>query len=45
VIASRCGSALVVTRKDANKVARLQELVGSLQAGQVRLAGVIMNEL
>ena len=45
VIASRCGSALVVTRKDANKVSSLQELVGSLQAGQVRLAGVIMNEL
>jgi protein-tyrosine kinase len=45
VIASRCGSALVVTRKDANKVSRLQELVGSLQSGQVRLAGVIMNEL
>jgi len=45
VIASRCGSALVISRKDANKVARLQELVGSLQAGQVRLAGVIMNEL
>ena len=32
-------------RKDANKVTRLQELVGSLQAGNVRLAGVIMNEL
>ena len=45
VIASRCGSALVVSRKNANKVARLQELVSSLQAGQVRLAGVIMNEL
>ena len=45
VIASRCGSALVVSRKDANKVSRLQELVSSLQAGQVRLAGVIMNEL
>ncbi|HEY8974682.1 MAG TPA: tyrosine protein kinase [Burkholderiaceae bacterium] len=45
VIASRCGSALVISRKDANKVARLQELVGSLQAGNVRLAGVIMNEL
>jgi chain length determinant protein tyrosine kinase EpsG len=45
VIASRCGSALVISRKDANKVARLQELVSSLQAGQVRLAGVIMNEL
>ena len=45
VIASRCGSALVISRKDANKVSRLQELVGSLQAGNVRLAGVIMNEL
>lgn len=45
VIASRCGSALVVTRKDANKVAKLHELVDSLQAGQVRLAGVVMNEL
>jgi protein-tyrosine kinase len=45
VIASRCGSALVVTRKDANKVQRLQDMVASLQAGQVRLAGVIMNEL
>ena len=45
VIASRCGSALVITRRDANKVPRLQEMVASLQAGQVRLAGVIMNEL
>jgi protein-tyrosine kinase len=45
VVASRCGSALVVTRKDANKVRQLQEMVASLQAGQVRLAGVIMNEL
>jgi chain length determinant protein tyrosine kinase EpsG len=45
VIASRCGSALVVTRKDANKVERLQEMVASLQAGQVRLTGVVMNEL
>jgi len=45
VIASRCGSALVVTRKDANKVSKVQDLVGSLQAGQVRLTGVIMNEL
>lgn len=44
VIASRCGSALVVTRKDANKVQPLQEMVATLQSGQVRLAGVIMNE-
>jgi Mrp family chromosome partitioning ATPase len=45
VIASRCGSALVVTRKDANKVSKVQDLVASLQSGQVRLTGVIMNEL
>ncbi|HYP34610.1 MAG TPA: polysaccharide biosynthesis tyrosine autokinase, partial [Burkholderiaceae bacterium] len=36
VVASRCGSALVISRKDANKVSRLQELVSGLQAGQVR---------
>lgn len=44
VIASRCGSALVVARQDANKVARLHELVDGLQAGNARLAGVVMNE-
>jgi chain length determinant protein tyrosine kinase EpsG len=44
VVASRCGSALVVTRKDENKVSKLHALVDSLQAGQVRLAGVVMNE-
>ena len=44
VIASRCGSALVVARRDASRVARLQDLVVSLQAGHTRLAGVVMNE-
>ena len=44
-LASRCGSALVITRKDANKIQRLQDMVATLQSGQVRLAGVIMNEL
>ncbi len=44
VVASRCGAALVVSRKDANKVAKLQALVESLQAGNARLAGVVMNE-
>ena len=34
VIASRCASALVITRKDANKVERLQEMIASLQSGQ-----------
>ncbi|MFZ2989137.1 polysaccharide biosynthesis tyrosine autokinase [Ideonella sp.] len=44
VVASRCGAALVVSRKDANKVSKLQALVESLQAGNARLAGVVMNE-
>jgi len=44
VIAARCGAALVVARKNSSKVAALQDLVASLQAGQSRLAGVVMNE-
>jgi protein-tyrosine kinase len=44
VIAARCGSALVVARKDANKVASLHHLVDALKAGQARLAGVVYNE-
>jgi protein-tyrosine kinase len=44
VIAARCGAALVVARRNASKVAKLQDLVVALQAGQSRLAGVVMNE-
>lgn len=44
VIAARCGAALVVARRNESKVTRLQDLVVSLQAGQARLAGVVMNE-
>jgi chain length determinant protein tyrosine kinase EpsG len=44
VIASRCGAALVVARRDANQMQRLQTLVESLQAGRAKLAGVVMNE-
>lgn len=44
VIAARCGAALVVARRNASKVAKLQDLVVSLHAGQARLAGVVMNE-
>ena len=39
-----CVAALVVARKNSSKVAALQDLVASLQAGQSRLAGVVMNE-
>ena len=44
VIAARCGATLVVARRNASKVSALQDLVAALQAGQSRLAGVVMNE-
>ncbi|MBP9064370.1 MAG: polysaccharide biosynthesis tyrosine autokinase [Aquabacterium sp.] len=44
VIAARCGSALVIARKDASRVALLQELVASFEGSPVKLAGVVVNE-
>ena len=44
VIAVRCGAALVIARKDASRVALLQDLVGSLEGFQVKVAGAVMNE-
>lgn len=44
VIAARCGAALVVARKDATRVAMLQELVASFAGSSVKLAGVVVNE-
>lgn len=44
VISTRCGAALVVARKGASKVERLEELVASLDGSPARLAGVIVNE-
>lgn len=44
VIASRCGAALIVTRRDVGKLAAARELVASLQTGRVTVAGVVMNE-
>ena len=44
VIASRCGAALVVARRDASRVGALQDLVGSLNDATVQVAGVVMNE-
>ena len=44
VIAARCGAALVVARKDATRVAMLQELVASFEGSPVKLAGVVLNE-
>ncbi len=44
VVAARCGSALVIARKDASRVAMLQELVASFEGSHVKLAGVVVNE-
>jgi protein-tyrosine kinase len=44
VIASRCGAALVVARKNASRVGMLQELVAGLEGSPVKLAGVVVNE-
>ena len=43
-IAARCGTALVIARKDASRVGMLQELVGSFSGSPAKLAGVVMNE-
>lgn len=44
VIAARCGAALVVARQHASRVAALQDLLGSMAGGPVRVAGVVVNE-
>lgn len=44
VIAARCGSALIVARKNVSRVAALQDLVGALSASPAQVAGVIVNE-
>lgn len=44
VIASRCGAALVLARKDASRVGELEDLVADLSQGESKLAGVIVNE-
>jgi chain length determinant protein tyrosine kinase EpsG len=45
VIAARCGAALLVARKDASRVAMLQDLVDSLAGSPAKVAGVIYNEI
>jgi chain length determinant protein tyrosine kinase EpsG len=44
VVAARCGSALVIARKDASRIGALQDLVAVLANGPAKIAGVIMNE-
>lgn len=44
VIAARCGSALVVARKDASRVSAILALVSMLSESSARIEGIVMNE-
>jgi chain length determinant protein tyrosine kinase EpsG len=44
VIAARCGSALVIARRNESRVGALQDLVATLADTPAKLAGVVMNE-
>jgi protein-tyrosine kinase len=44
ITAARCGSALIVSRCDANKTNDLLDLKAALQAAQVDTVGVVLNE-
>jgi protein-tyrosine kinase len=44
VIASRCGAALVLARKNSSRIGALQDLVAILSETPAKMAGVIMNE-
>lgn len=44
VIAARCGSALILARKNASRIGGLQDLVASLEGSSVRIAGAVVNE-
>jgi protein-tyrosine kinase len=44
IIASHCGAALIVGRKNHSKVSSVQNLVKQLKNGSVQIAGALMNE-
>ncbi|PTT74985.1 tyrosine protein kinase [Pelomonas sp. HMWF004] len=44
VIASRCGSALVVARKDKSQVSTLRDMVGSMSETPAAVVGVVFNQ-
>jgi chain length determinant protein tyrosine kinase EpsG len=44
VIAARCGTALVVARRDVNRVDDLHSMVEVLNAASAKIAGIVMNE-
>jgi protein-tyrosine kinase len=43
-VALKCGAALCVARQGKSKVSGIQDLLATISAGTVKLAGVIMNE-
>lgn len=44
VVAAKCGAALVLTRKNENRVVALQDLVASMAGSSVQLLGAVVNE-
>ncbi len=44
VIASRCGAAVAVSRRNHSKLPELQKLVTQMSKSQVKMAGVVMND-
>lgn len=44
MVASKCGVAIVLTRKNESKYEALQDLVASLTGSSVRVLGAVMNE-
>ena len=44
VVAARCGSAIVVARKNASRVTGMQDLIASLTGSDVEVVGAIVNE-
>jgi protein-tyrosine kinase len=44
VVAAKCGAALVLTRKNENRIAHVQELVAALAGSPVQLVGAVVNE-
>jgi chain length determinant protein tyrosine kinase EpsG len=44
VIASKCGAALTIARKDKSSVSSLQALLGTLSSSSTKLVGTVFNE-
>lgn len=45
VLAARSGAAFVIGRRDRTRIRALQGLIGALTSSQVRMAGVMLNEV